>query len=73
LSYECGTGFTLIHAELRFLCSDMSSQLPPVGYVPENAPGYEDESSIMLFATAIGGRSCGKEQDEAQTIAEVRP
>jgi hypothetical protein len=26
---------------------------------------------IMLFATAIGGRTDGKEQDEAQTDTEI--
>jgi hypothetical protein len=35
------------------------------GLVPTNALGYEIENWRMLFATAIGGRFYGKEQDEA--------
>jgi hypothetical protein len=34
--------------------------------VLENAVGPDIESWIMLFATAIGARSRGKEQDETQ-------
>lgn len=31
---------------------------------PEKRRRYENESWVMLFATAIGDRSHGKEQDE---------
>ena len=49
---------------------DPSHMAPPTeqkfqGLVPTNALGYEIENWRMLFATAIGGRFYGKEQDEA--------